>query len=180
MRVPEMTIYVNGREIVLRTATEQDAQMLIDYLKKTCAETRFLVKEPEEIQMTIEQEEQFIKRTNDSQTDLMLLAFLNGTFIGNCSFTGGSTSRYRHRATMGIALYQKYTCMGIGRAMIKKLLEIAKKKGYEQMELEVVVDNQRAIHLYESLGFQTYGKLPNNMKYLDGTYADVYWMMRKL
>ena len=48
------------------------------------------------------------------------------------------------------------------------------------MELEVVVDNQRAIHLYESLGFQTYGKLPDNVKYLDGTYADVYWMMRKL
>lgn len=180
MRVPEMTIYVNGREIVLRTAIEQDAQLLIDYLKKTCAETRFLAKEPEEIQMTIEQEEQFIKRTNDSQTDLMLLAFLNGTFIGNCSFTGGSTSRYRHRATMGIALYQKYTGTGIGRAMIKRLLEIAKKKGYEQMELEVVADNQRAIYLYESLGFQTYGKLPNNMKYLDGTYADVYWMMRKL
>ena len=169
MKVPEMTIHAKGREIVLRTATEQDAQMLIDYLKKTCAETRFLAKEPEEIQMTVEQEEQFIKRTNDSQTDLMLLAFLNGTFIGNCSFTGVSTSRYRHRATMGI-----------GRAMIEKLLEIAKEKGYEQMELEVVADNQRAIRLYESIGFQMYGKLPDNMKYLDGTYADAYWMMRKL
>ncbi len=95
MRVPEMTIRAKGQAIILRTATEQDAQMLIDYLKKTCAETRFLAKEPEEIQMTVEQEEQFIKRTNDSQTDLMLLAFLNGTYIGNCSFTGVSTSRYR-------------------------------------------------------------------------------------
>ena len=39
MRVPEMTIRAKGQAIILRTATEQDAQMLIDYLKKTCAET---------------------------------------------------------------------------------------------------------------------------------------------
>lgn len=180
MRIPDTSIFVNGKEIILRNAEQNDAQMLINYLRTTCGETRFLVKEPEEINMTVQQEEKFIKSSIESATDLMLLAFMDGMYIGNCSFSGMGSSRYRHRASMGIALYQKYTGMGIGRAMIRKLLEIAKEKGYEQMELEVVKDNKRAVHLYASMGFQIYGTFPDNMKYKDGSYADVYWMMKKL
>ena len=50
----------------------------------------------------------------------------------------------------------------------------------EQLELEVVTENRRAISLYQKMGFRICGTLPDNMKYKDGTYADVYWMMRKL
>lgn len=180
MRIPNTTVHANGKKILLRNAEQEDAQMLINYLRTTCGETRFLVKEPEEINLTVQQEEKFIKDSIESATDLMLLAFMDGVYIGNCSFAGMESSRYRHRATMGIALYQKYTGMGIGRAMITKLLQIARERGYEQMELEVVKDNKRAVHLYESLGFQIYGIFPDNMKYKDGSYADVYWMMKKL
>ena len=81
---------------------------------------------------------------------------------------------------MGIALFQKYTGLGIGRAMIEKLFEVAREKGFEQMELEVVADNKKAIHLYKSMGFEIYGTFPKNMKYKDGTYADAHWMMKTL
>ncbi|MBQ9134425.1 MAG: GNAT family N-acetyltransferase [Clostridia bacterium] len=60
------------------------------------------------------------------------------------------------------------------------LLEQAKAIGYEQAELEVVADNTRAIALYESLGFSVCGRLPNNMKYSDGTYADALFMVKPL
>lgn len=60
------------------------------------------------------------------------------------------------------------------------MISVAKKEGYEQVELEVVADNERAIHLYKSLGFEICGMCPNQMKYKDGTYANGYWMVRKL
>lgn len=47
-------------------------------------------------------------------------------------------------------------------------------------KLEVVTENRRAISLYQKMGFRICGTLPDNMKYKNGTYADVYWMMRKL
>ncbi len=43
--------------------------------------------------------------------------------------------------------------------------------------LEVVTENRRAISLYQKMGFRICGTLPDNMKYKDGTYADVYWMI---
>ena len=180
MRIENERIELNGRELFLRNATEEDAQMLIDYLKVTCGETRYLVKEPEEIKMTIEQEKAFINQNNESENNLLLLGFLDGEYVGNCSLMGMNASRYQHRVSMGIALYQKYTGMGIGRAMMETLCAIAKEKGFEQIELEVVADNEKAIGLYKSMGFEIYGTFPNNMKYKDGTYANAYWMMKKL
>lgn len=88
MYIEEYVIQLDGTELRLRNAREEDAEMLIDYLKQTCGETRFLVKEPEEITLTIEQEKNFIRNQNESEGNLMLLAFLNGKYIGNCSLMG--------------------------------------------------------------------------------------------
>lgn len=180
MIIEKEIIDLNGRELVFRNATEDDAQMLLDYLKTTCGETRFLLKEPEEITMTLEQEKEFIRNGNESETNVMILGFLDGEYVGNCSLMGKSLMRQKHRASIGIALYQKFTGMGIGRIMIEKLFEVAREKGYEQVELEVVADNERAIHLYKKMGFEIYGTFVDTMKYKDGTYADEYWMMKRL
>lgn len=180
MRIEDDKVIVKGREVLFRNAREEDAQLLLNYLKVVCGETRYLVKEPEEIKMTLEQEKNFINQNNDSDSSILILGFMDGEYVGNCSLMGSSAIRYQHRASIGIALYQKYTDMGIGRAMIEKLIRIAKEHGVEQLELEVVDGNENAIHLYKSMGFEIFGTFPNNMKYKDGTYADAYWMMKKL
>lgn len=180
MLIKDEIVKVKGKELLLRNATEDDAQMLIDYLKITCGETRYLVKEPEEIKLTVEQEKEFINFNNNSENNLLILGFMEGKYVGNCSLIGMNSNRYKHRIGMGIALYQEYTGMGIGCAMIEKLIAVAREKSFEQMELEVVADNERAIHLYKKMGFEIYGTFPNNMKYKDGTYGDAYWMMKKL
>lgn len=180
MIIGERRIQLGGHELLLRCAREEDAQRLLDYLKTTSGETRFLIREPDEVTMTLEDERRFIQRQNESERDVMVLAFYEGEFAGNGSLMGMGPSRYRHRAGVAIALFQAYTGLGIGRAMMEALLAIAREHGIEQVELEVVADNARAIALYKKLGFEVYGTMPRNMKYRDGTYADVYWMMKRL
>jgi len=55
-----------------------------------------------------------------------------------------------------------------------------KEQGYEQAELTVVEGNDRAYHLYESLGFKECGRVPNANKYDDGTYSDDILMVLSL
>lgn len=170
-----------GRDVLLRSAEEKDAEALIDYMKITAAETPFLLREPDEISLTIEQEQAFIKAKKDSENELLLIAETGGRHIGNASLmSAGGFKRYRHRCEIAIALYQEYCGLGIGKAMLEMVLDIAKKAGYEQAELEVIANNKPAIALYEKLGFQKYGTFPDNMKYADGSYVDAYWMMKKL
>ena len=170
-----------GNSITLRNAQLADADDLIIYLDKTAGETPYTLREPGEVRYTLEQEEEFIQQKNDSPKELMLLAFDGKKHVGNCTLTeSGTTLKTSHRCSVAIALYKEYWGRGIGSVMLKHVLDVAKRVGYEQAELEVIAGNEAALGLYESLGFVKYGEVPNCLKFKDGSYADAYWMMKKL
>ncbi len=175
----EKEFKLGEKRIILRSAKTDEAQLLVDYLKTVCGETRFLLCDPDEVKYTAEGEVEFINDKNSSEDSMLMLAFVDGEYAGNCSFQpAGSRRRARHRADIGIALYQKYTGFGLGRLMLEELLGKIKEMGYEQAELTVVGGNDRAYHLYESLGFKECGRIPNANKYQDGTYADDIHMVK--
>lgn len=170
-----------GREVTLRSVQLTDAEAMLRYLRETAAETPYLLREPQEVTMTVLQEQAFLQNRIHAPRELMLVAECEGRLIGSCSLAeAGPFLRCRHRCEVAIALYREYCGAGIGRQMLQTVLQKAKELGYEQAELEVVAENADAIALYESLGFQTYGRLPRNMKYPDGTTADALWMMKEL
>lgn len=166
--------------LVLRSATSDDTEMLRDYIKTVTGETRFLMCESDEIGISTEEELEFIEKHNNSEDGLLIIGFLNGEHVGNCSFEAFDESRRnRHRAGIGIALYQKFTGLGIGKVMLGALLEEIKSHGFEQTELTVISNNDRARHLYENFGFTECGRIPNANKYDDGTYADDILMYKQ-
>lgn len=59
----------------------------------------------------------------------------------------------------GTGVIPDYRNKGIGRTMFEFLLPTLKEKGFDQMLLEVISDNNNAIHLYRSLGFKETRKL---------------------
>ena len=169
-----------GREITLRNAELDDAHELLPYLKTTAEETRNLMREPDECELSIDDEKAFIESYLDDERQLLLIAVVDGKHVGNCALMSqGELSRFKHRGRIGIALYQKYCGQGIGRLLLENVLDVAKKLGYEQVELEVMAGNKQAIALYESVGFINFGTLPKNMKYKDGTYTDAYFMVKQ-
>ena len=170
-----------GRTVTFRNARPEDAADLVEYLKVTSAETPYLIREPDEITITKENEENFIRAKIDSERELMLIALIDGKHIGNCSLMSiAPYRRYRHRCEVAIAFYKEYCGCGIGSKMLQTVLDVAKDAGYEQAELEVMAENKNAIAMYEKLGFKKTVAFPDNMKYADGTYMDAYWMMKKL
>ena len=86
--------------------------------------------------------------------------------------------RVRHTASVSIIIDAEYQNMGLGRALLSALLELADKwLMLVRVELEVQAQNEKAIHLYESLGFVKEGLL----KYAfmqDGRYTDIVVMGR--
>lgn len=71
--------------------------------------------ELDEVKYTTEGELRFIKEHNESENDLLILAFVDREYAGNCSFEGKASSRRaKHRAGIGIALFQNYTGFSLG------------------------------------------------------------------
>ena len=182
MRIEQRSYDLNGHILILRSAEKEDAKIMLPYLKRVCGETRFLLREADECkELTIDQEEDFISSLTENDRGCLILAELDGEYIGNASFgVAGISRRNAHRADIGIALYKDYTGMGIGKILFALVLETIEKCGFESAELTVVEGNDRAIHMYESFGFVETGRIPKANKYDDGTYADDIFMTKTL
>ena len=160
MEYTEKTVTLkSGRTCLIRRPEEADAEALLEYLKTTAGETPYLIRGPEEVRTSLEEEVEFIRRNRDDPRGLMLLAFVDGQLAGPCSFAAvNNRNRTRHRCAVGIALYQKFWGMGIGTALLGEILDMAKSAGYEQAELEVVSANAPAAALYRAPRLPVWGR----------------------
>lgn len=68
---------------------------------------------------------------------------------------------------------------GLGRRLILAALDRAREIGIERVEWTVYASNQRAIRLYESVGFVREGVKRKGRK-LDGEHEDVLMMAKLL
>ena len=181
MRYEEHMTLKDGTVIRLCSLEKTDAGAAIFCLRKVSAETDFLMREVSECGMTIAQEEDVIARKAEYPRELLLGVFIGDALIGMAGLNAcGPYARVRHRAGIGVSLLSRYWGRGIGSAMLRALMELAETVGYEQIELEVVDNNARAIALYQRFGFEAVGRIPRAMKYADESYADLLIMIRSL
>ena len=109
----------------------------------------------------------------EDENDFLVSAFIGDEMIGDLGVTVVKPHiKFLHRGYMGMSIRQEYTGSGLGSFMMKLALEQAKENGFEQVELGVFSDNDRARHLYSKFGFKEYGINPRAFKLKDGTYRD--------
>ncbi|WP_330334320.1 GNAT family N-acetyltransferase [Streptomyces sp. NBC_00536] len=66
---------------------------------------------------------------------------------------------------------------GVGRALTTALIEDARRAGIEVLTLDARGDNDSALHLYRSLGFSEYGRLPDFVAVGARRYDKVFCML---
>ncbi len=82
-----------------------------------------------------------------------LVAVVGDRIVGNSTLHLGK-GYTRHIAQIRIFLLKEYRRHGIGTAMIRAQLEIARKLGLHQLIAEVVESQPQVIHAFERLGFE--------------------------
>lgn len=171
----------DGRTLSLEPNSPEYAAEMIEYMKKTSAETDYLLRCPDECNFTLEGEKDILGRLQEDPNLVMMAAIVDGKVAGNLSVSGiGDKRKILHRSSMAIALYKEYWGLGIGSAMIEYATELAKKIGFEQIDLEVVAENTRAQALYRKCGFIETGRRHNALKFDDGSYHDEILMYKEL
>lgn len=77
----------DGRICEIREIQVKDAAETIEYLKTVMGESNFLYSYPEEITLTVEQEEKMIKSFNESEDILMIIAEFDGRLIASAQIS---------------------------------------------------------------------------------------------
>ncbi|AKI97706.1 GNAT family N-acetyltransferase [Kosmotoga pacifica] len=86
--------------------------------------------------------------------------------------------RRRHTAEIGMMVHDGYQGKGIGTELMKRLIDLADNwYNIHRIQLEVYVDNERAIRLYKKFGFVIEGTL-KDFAFRNGKYVDAYVMAR--
>lgn len=171
----------DGRQAVLRSPKEEEAEQILNWLISVCGETEFLIKYPEEFALTVERERQFLSNVNSSENSTMLVCFVGGEVAGNCQIDFYTEIKRRHRASVAIALSKKFWNNGIGSKMLTVLIRMAESRaGVEQIELEYIEGNFRARSLYEKFGFRIVGVRPKAYRLKSGDYRNEYIMIKEL
>lgn len=174
-------ILKDGRVAVLRTPITSDAEGLLDFIKKSCGETEFLLRYPEEWNITTEQEEAWVNRVRSSPDTLSIACYVDGKPVGNSDITFRGGMKVLHRASISIAILKDYWNIGIGSAMLSELVAAAQaREGTEIIELEFVEGNDRAKALYEKFGFEVVCEKPNAFKLKDGSRRSEICMQKYL
>lgn len=103
-----------------------------------------------------------------------------GGEVAACGVVMPSDSpRSRHVVSLGMSVIAHFQGMGLGERLLLSLLETAERwLAAERVELLVLIDNTRAVRLYEKHGFEKEGLLRFEV-WRDGGYADSFMMARQ-
>ena len=100
-----------------------------------------------------------------------------GTYFLQPNQQGGGS----HVANCGYVTAAWATGRGVARAMCVHSLEHARSRGFRAMQFNFVVStNERAIALWQSVGFRIVGRLPGAFRHPTAGFVDALVMYRSL
>ena len=181
MKYEQTILLKNGKEAVIRNGDEPDGAAVFDVFNRAHGETDYLLTYPDENSFDSEQEAQFLKEKAISPNEIELVAIVDGKIAGTAGIESvGEKYKVKHRAEFGIGILKEYWGLGLGKALTKACIQCAIDAGYEQLELNVVAENERALSLYRSLGFVEYGRNPRGFNSKISGYQELVYMLLEL
>ncbi len=181
MKYNRNIVLKDGRTCILRNGTERDGEAVLENFLLTHAQTDWLLSYPDEVRFTEEQEREYLRKKTESPFEAEILAEVDGKIVGTAGIDRiGGNEKVKHRASFGISVDRDFWGLGIGRALTRACIECARAAGYEQLELEAVADNKRAVALYKSEGFVEYGRNPKGFRSRESGMQELVLMRLEL
>jgi RimJ/RimL family protein N-acetyltransferase len=170
----------DGKKVLFREPKKTDARLLMEFINAFVDEPRsgLLINR----KGTLKEEQAWLKQTLESiknRKTVMLTVEFEGKLVGNCDLRR-LTWKSSHVADLGIAISKEMRGKGIGEALVKKTIELAKKRmrGLELVTLKTFEYNKSAQGLYKKVGFFEVGRIPMGNKEGDEYFDDLIMVLR--
>jgi RimJ/RimL family protein N-acetyltransferase len=165
----------NGMRVLLRPLTPKDRDALVGLFAALPAEEisffRSNVANPQVVAGWAE---------NVDYTRIFpLVSVVGDRIVGNSTLHLGENYT-RHVAEIRIFLAREFRRCGIGKAMLKAQIEIARRMGLRQLIAEIVENQPPVIHAFENLGFERVAALKDMFMSPDGETLDMIMLVNYL
>ncbi|MFJ8415703.1 N-acetyltransferase family protein [Bacillus paramycoides] len=169
-----MSISKDTDSYIVRIGKIEDAEAILDIQKSIVSEGEFLISVSEEFNKTSSQQKEWVEGILKSENETLIVAEKDGEVVGWVVFEiTQNRKRLSHTGSFGILIRKGYRGLGIGKMLLKALLEWAEKSPLiEKVSLGVFSTNHRAISLYKKMGFIEEGRKIKEFKFNDNEYVD--------
>lgn len=125
--------------------------------------------------------QEFHRQFFNPQGQVYVCHSLKKQLVGGFYIRPNFSGRSNHIANAAYMIRNPDRGKGIGSLLVKASLHLAKGLGFQAMQFNMVLSqNTIAVKLYQKLGFNIIGTLPQAVRNLDGSYQDGYVIHRKL
>lgn len=142
-------------------------------------EERWFITRSDELRGGVDGEIRRIRDLSRAENSLCLVARAEGSVDGLLVCTGGQLARMRHTSKLEVMVAESARGQGLGRALVQAAVDwLDTHPTVEKLGLSVFEDNERAIAIYEAMGFEEEGRRPREYKLADGSYRGDVLMYR--
>ncbi|HEY4553157.1 MAG TPA: GNAT family N-acetyltransferase [Bacillaceae bacterium] len=156
----------------------EDARQFANLLTSVDSSNTMLF-EPGERKTSTEQEEKRIESILLQTNSTIIVAEVAEQLVGYLVVLGGHCNRNRHSAYLVIGVLEEYRGKGIGKRMLTEAFHWGKSAGLTRLGLTVIKHNERAVRLYEKMGFQVEGEKVHSLM-MNGQPVNELYMYRLL
>lgn len=159
--------------VLIRLAEAKDAEKMLYIQEKVISEEKYLITEIEEFFQTVEGQSKWIEAKQLNKREVIFVAEIQDEVVGWIVFQSPSRIRVAHTGSFGMMVLKDYRQRGVGKALLKALLEWAKENPLiEKVCLGVFSTNENAIKLYKNMGFKEEGRKVREIKLNRNEYID--------
>jgi [ribosomal protein S18]-alanine N-acetyltransferase len=150
--------------MLLRRATPDDAEAFAAVVADVAAEERWIATEPP---VDVEAFAERVRRMLAEGADVLwVLEDDEARVVGTL---GLHATRVAGVMSLGMCIVEAFRGRGGGRAFVEAAIAHARDSPLHKLELEVWPDNERAIALYRSAGFEVEGERRSHYRRRDGS-----------
>lgn len=167
------------QEVIFEEAEPADARVVQVFMRQVIQETDYLVAESTGFAYSESEVEQMLEDSLAHEGRLCLVAKIGEKIIGLIHVRSDSSYRISHIGNLFIAVLKDYWGYGIGRILLENALDWAEEMGVlTRLEMTVQVRNERAVHLYQTCGFEIEGIQKRGARTDEGEWLDLYYMAK--
>ena len=168
----------DGRTVLIREGQPTDAAALLATLKAYLRDSTYIPLEPDEFNLSEEDEQSWISSFRNRDNSLLLVAAYEGRLVGNIDLTGSTRRASRHTAVLGMGLLKEWRGCGLGTELLRSVVQWSRLNPVlEKLWLQVYAGNAPGLALYRKLGFEECGVQKAFFKTTAGRYDDNITMM---
>ncbi|QLD85179.1 GNAT family N-acetyltransferase [Natronomonas halophila] len=171
----EETHHLDGTEVTIRPARQEDISGIIGVMKQIAGEKRYIV--AEDVARELAADSALMR--GDLEDRRFFVATIDDEVVGGCGVERPQLEKLAHTAELTLGILEEYRGEDIGSHLLQRAMSWAKKEDFHKVYNSVPSTNIPGIEFLEDHGWDTEAIRRNHYR-IDGEFVDEVMMAYRM